>query len=163
MEIVIRATVIFWLLWLLLRAAGKRELAELTPFELIVLVVMGDLIQQGVTQEDMSLTGAGLAVATMMLWGLGLSYAAFRWSRARRILESLPAIVVSGGKIDQRMLRLQRLNDDEVLEAARTNGIRDLADVQYAILEADGKLSFIPYEDGAAGAQQGDDGPGIAG
>lgn len=143
MEIVVRATAIFWLLWLLLRAAGKRELAEMTPFELIVLVLMGDVIQQGVTQEDMSVTGAALAVSTMMLWTIALSYASFRWGRVARVLESAPAIVVRDGRLDDRMLRLQRLSADDVLDEARNAGIRSLREVRYAILESDGKLSFI--------------------
>lgn len=143
MELVIRATMMFWLLWVLLRAAGKRELSEMTPFELIVLVVMGDLIQQGVTQEDMSLTGAALAVSTMVMWAVALSYASFRWPRASRILESTPAIIVRDGRLDQRMLRLQRLRAEDVLDEARNVGIGTLDDVRFGILEADGKLSFI--------------------
>lgn len=143
MELVVRASVVFWMLWLLLRASGKRELAEMTPFELILLMVMGDLIQQGVTQEDMSVTGAALAVSTMMLWTIALSYATFRWPRAGRVLESTPAIVVRHGVIDHRMLRLHRLRHDDVLDEARNAGIADLFEVRFAILEADGKLSFI--------------------
>ena len=91
METIVRATITFWLLWFLLRAAGKRELAEMTPFELILLMVMGDLIQQAVTQEDMSVTGAAMAVSTMMLWALALSYVSFKSHRAAAVLESVPA------------------------------------------------------------------------
>ena len=143
MDVVIRATIVFWLLWFLLRAAGKRELAEMTPFELILLMVMGDLIQQGVTQEDMSVTGAAMSVSTMMLWSLALSYAAFRSRRAAGVLESRPAIVIRDGEIDDTMLRIQRLTVDELLEAARTQGIASIEHVRWAILESDGKLSFI--------------------
>lgn len=151
MEIVIRATVIFWLLWMLLRAAGKRELAEISPFELILLVVMGDLIQQGVTQEDMSVTGAALAVSTMLLWAIALSYVSYRWGSAARVLESAPAIVVRDGRVDERMLRLQRLTVDDVLDEARNAGIGHLGQVRYGILEADGKLSFIRADTTAPG------------
>ncbi len=149
MEIVIRATVVFWLLWTLLRAAGKRELAEMTPFELIVLVVMGDLIQQGVTQEDMSLTGAALAVTTMMLWATLLSYLGFRSARVGRLLESTPAIVIADGRFDDRMLALHRLTEEDVLDEARNAGIATLEQVRFGVLEADGKLSFIRRDDEA--------------
>lgn len=164
MELVVRASVVFWLLWWLLRASGKRELAEMTPFELILLMVMGDLIQQGVTQEDMSVTGAALAVSTMMLWTIALSYATFRWPRAGRVLESTPTIVVRDGAIDHRMLRIHRLRRDDLFDEARNAGIADLTDVRFAILEADGKLSFIRHrqpESPAESDARGDQGSGL--
>lgn len=148
MEIVIRATVIFWFLWVLLRASGKRELAEMTPFEMIVLVVMGDLIQQGVTQEDMSVTGAALSVGTIAVWTLGLSYLSFRSKKAAAVFESRPAILVSHGEIDHEMLRLQRLPIDDLLDEARMAGIGHVRDVEWAVLEADGKMSFIRRDGG---------------
>ena len=157
MEIVIRASAIFWLLWILLRAAGKRELAEITPFELILLIVMGDVIQQGVTQEDMSVTGAALAVSTMMLWALGLSYASFRSRRVGRALESAPAIVVQDGQLDHRMLRIQRLTCEEVLDEARNVGIASLDEVRFGILEADGKLSFVRVAPSPSDSEMGSD------
>jgi uncharacterized membrane protein YcaP (DUF421 family) len=142
-ELIVRATVVYWLLWLLLRVAGKRELAEMTPFELIVLMVMGDLIQQGVTQEDMSVTGAALSVTTIALWTIALSYATFRSRRLGELFESAPAIVVSDGTIDTAMLATHRLTIDDLLDEARNDGIERVADIKYAVLEADGKISFL--------------------
>ena len=144
MEIVIRASAVFWILWIMLRAAGKRELAEMTPFELIVLVVVGDLIQQGVTEEDMSVVGAALAVVTILLWALALSYTSFKSPRLRGVLESRPTVVVADGQVDHAMLSVERLTIDDLLDAARNAGIERIADVRWAILEADGKISFIP-------------------
>jgi len=143
MEIVIRASVIFWILWILLRATGKRELAEMTPFELIVLMVIGDLIQQGVTEEDMSITGASLAISTIVLWALLLSYVTFRSRRLRRVLESRPAIIVSRGEIDHEMLKIERLTLDDLMDEARNAGIASITDIEWAVLEADGKFSFL--------------------
>lgn len=148
MEIVVRATIVFWLLWAVLRAAGKRELSDLTPFELVVLMVLGDIIQQGVTEEDMSLTGAALAVSTMILWAVGFSYAGFRSPRLRRRLESAPTIVVRHGVIDQRALAVQRMTIDDLLDEVRVAGISRIADIDYAVLEADGKMSFLRRDDG---------------
>ncbi len=147
MELIVRASVIYWLLWFLLRVAGKRELAEMTPFELIVLMVMGDLIQQGVTQEDMSLTGAALGVTTIMVWTLALSYLNFRSSTLSEILDSGPAILVSHGTLDTDMLAINRLTVDDLLDEARNNGIHRVGDIEYAILEADGKISFLRERD----------------
>lgn len=152
MEVVIRATIVFWLLWALLRAAGKRELAEMTPFELILLMVFGDLIQQGVTEEDMSITGAALAVTTMMLWTLAFSYGSYRVPFLRRRLEASPSIIVRHGVVDREALAVQRLHVDDLLDEARLAGIADIAEVEFAVLESDGKMSFLRRrpESGAA-------------
>ncbi|MGH8884493.1 MAG: DUF421 domain-containing protein, partial [Egibacteraceae bacterium] len=83
MEIVIRASVIYFFLWLVARGTGKRELSQLTAFELILLVTIGDLVQQGVTQEDMSITGAMLAVGTFAFWTVTFSFLAWRFKGIR--------------------------------------------------------------------------------
>lgn len=143
MDVVIRASVIFWVLWILLRATGKRELAEMTPFELILLMVSGDLIQQGVNGEDQSATGAALAVSTMMLWAVALSYASFRSRYLRRGLEARATVLARDGVVDHRALAVQRMTFDELLVEARLAGIGDLRDVAIAVLESDGRMSFV--------------------
>ena len=143
MEIILRTSAIYLFLWLLTRGLGKRELGEMTAFELLLLVTMGDLIQQGATQEDMSVTGAMLAVGTLGMWILVASWVAFRWKGARRVVEGAPVVVVRNGKPIAPALRLERVTLDEVLEAARSQGISNLADVDLAILEPDGRFSFI--------------------
>lgn len=143
MEIVVRATVIFFFMWGLMRALGKRELTQMTAFELALLIVIGDLVQQGVTQEDMSLTGAMLAVGTIALWVLLFSYVGFRWSRTRSVLEGLPVVIIRDGRVQREALRIERLTLAEVTDAARQSGIEDLADVRVGIVEPDGKFSFL--------------------
>jgi uncharacterized membrane protein YcaP (DUF421 family) len=143
MEIVVRSTVIFFFLYLLTRLMGKRELAQLSAFELILLVTVGDLVQQGVTQEDMSLTGAMLAVGTIGLWILVFSYVSYRFTRVRPALEGIPVVVVRDGEILEESLHIERLTDDEVLSEAREQGIDDLSKVRVGILEPDGRFSFI--------------------
>jgi uncharacterized membrane protein YcaP (DUF421 family) len=143
MEIIVRATVIFFFLWALMRVTGRRELSQMTAFELVLLIVMGDLIQQGVTQEDMSITGAMLAVGTMAAWVLVTSFLGFRFPRTRPVLEGLPVVVVREGEVLQKALDLERVTLDELIEEARNNGIPDLADIELAVLEPDGKFSFL--------------------
>src|SRR5688572_17389760 len=126
MEIVVRASVIFFVLWAITRALGKRELSQLSAFELVLLVVMGDLVQQGVTQNDHSMTGAALAVGTITLWILALSYASFRSRRLAALLEGVPSVVMRDGELLDPVLRAQRLTLDEIHEAAREQGIEDL-------------------------------------
>ena len=143
MEIILRATLIYFFLWAVARGVGKRELSEMTAFELILLVVMGDLIQQGATQEDMSLTGAVLAVGTLAGWILVFSYLSWRFRGMRSTLEGVPVIVIRRGQTLDEVLSIERLTLDEIREAARNQGITDLAEVEIGVLEPDGKFSFL--------------------
>src|SRR3954454_23079782 len=146
MDIVIRAAVVFLFVWLVLRALGKRELGELTAFELVLLFVIGDLVQQSITQGDTSITAAVLAISTITLLILAQSYAVFRWARSRSLLEGPPIVVVLKGQVLEAAIRSQRMTEEDVQEAARSQGIADLRDVQVALVEADGKLSFVRYD-----------------
>jgi len=143
MELVIRATVIYFFLFLVARGVGKRELSQLTAFELILLVVMGDLVQQGMTQEDMSVTGAIVVISTLTFWIVVMSYVSFKLKGARTVLEGIPVVVVRNGKPIDEMMHLERLTRDELREAARNHGIADLGEVRMGVLEPDGKFSFL--------------------
>lgn len=148
MEIIVRATALYFFLWLLTRGLGKRELAEMTAFELLLLVTVGDLIQQGVTQEDMSVTGAMMAVGTIGVWILVFSYLGWRFRPARRLIEGVPVVVVKDGLPVEAALRLERVTLDELLESARNQGISNLRDVELAILEPSGNFSFLERRPG---------------
>lgn len=158
MDIVLRATVMFFILFLLIRLLGKRELGQMTPFEFVVLVVLGDLIQQGVTHNDFSLTGATLAICTFAFWALVLSWTAYLFPRAKDLLEGAPRVIVRDGKIVEENLRRDRLTRDEILSEMRLAGIGRMSDVAWAILEPQGKMSFIKKDDGTS-PQRDQDGP----
>ena len=143
MDIVIRAAIIFLFVFVLTRALGRRELSSLEPFDLILLVVTGDLIQQGVTQSDYSLTGALLAITTIGLLTVGLSFLSFRVRRLRPILEGEPLILLEDGEPIEANLRRQRISMEEIQAEARLAQIQDLGAVRWAVLETDGKISFI--------------------
>jgi uncharacterized membrane protein YcaP (DUF421 family) len=146
MEIVLRSAAVFVFLWFLTRIIGKKELAEISSFELVLLVVIGDLVQQGVTQEDMSVTGAILAVGTIALLVVSMSYVSFRWKRADRVVEGVPVVIVSDGRMVTESMDVERLTEDEVVSAAREQGIGDVADVRFGVLEPDGKFSFVRFD-----------------
>jgi uncharacterized membrane protein YcaP (DUF421 family) len=143
MDIALRATVIFLALYVLVRLMGKRELGQMTPFELIVLVVIGDLIQQGVTQNDFSLTGAIIAISTIAFLALLMSWASYLWPWAERVLEGEPRVIVREGEVLTGNLRRNRLTVSEIESEMRLAGIGSMAEVAWAILEPRGKISFI--------------------
>ena len=143
MDLAIRTFVIFWFIFLLTRIIGRRELSSLEPFDLILLIVLGDAIQQGLTQDDYSVTGAFIAVATIAAMQIGVSYLAYRFGRFRRVVEGEPIVIVQDGEIIERNMRRQRLTPDEVAEEARQQQIASLDEIQWAVLETSGQISFI--------------------
>ena len=143
MDIVTRAIVAFMFVFLITRLIGRRELSSFEPFDLILLVVLGDLIQQGVTQSDMSITGAVLAAGTFAVMVLAVSYTGFRFPRLQPLLEPQPLIVVQDGRVIEANLRKERMTVDELLAEARQQQIASLDDVRWAVLESNGKVSFL--------------------
>ena len=143
MEVVLRASITFAFLFLLTRGLKRRALADLAPFELILLTTVGDLVQQGVTEEDMSLTGSLLAVSTIGFWVAVLTYVSWRWGRARRVIEGDPLIILRDGEPVDAALKLEHLPLAEVREAARQEGIADLSTIRLAVLEPSGRISFL--------------------
>ena len=144
MDIVIRATVAFLFIYVLTRIIGRRELNSLEPFDLILLVMMGDLVQQGVTQNDFSVTGLMLAGGTVGFLAMTFSYVSFKVRRLRPLLDGEPIVLLQDGKPIERNLRRERLTVEEVAANARLQQIASLEDIQWAVLETNGQISFIP-------------------
>jgi uncharacterized membrane protein YcaP (DUF421 family) len=143
MDIVLRAIIIYLLVFVFTRALGRRELATLQPFDLILLVVIGDLIQSGVTQNDLSVTGVVIVVSTIGILQVGISYLGFRVRRLRPLLAGEPIVLVEKGKIIDRNMRRERLTLDDLAEKARISEIESLDEVKWAVLETNGDISFI--------------------
>jgi len=120
MDIIIRATIAFFFVFLLTRIVGRRELSSLEPFDLILLVMLGDLVQQGITQSDFSVTGLMLAAGTIALLVVLVSYLGFRFRRLRPILDGEPIVIVQHGEAIEANLRRERLTE-EWLMSGRTN------------------------------------------
>jgi uncharacterized membrane protein YcaP (DUF421 family) len=144
MDLAIRAVVIYVFIYTLTRIVGRRELSSLGPFDIILLVVIGDAVQQGLTQDDYSMTGAFIVVTVFALMQVLLSYLSFRFRRLRTVLEGEPIVIIQDGKPIERNLRRERLAVDEVMEQARlTAQISSMDEIQFAIVENSGAISFI--------------------
>ena len=157
MDIVFRAITLFLFVWLVTRAVGRRELSTLQPFDLILLIVLGDLIQQGVTQNDFSLTGATLAISTFAFWGLVLSWLSYLSPRAAKVLEGEPRVIIRHGELLQHSTRRDRLTRSEIESEMRLAGISSMDEVSWAVLEPNGKMSFIKRAEGAEPSRQTDE------
>ncbi len=148
MDLVLRAAVAFFFVLFLTRVVGRRELSSLEPFDLILLVVIGDLVQQGVTQNDFSLTGMMLVGGTIGLLAVVVSYGRFKAPFLRPVLDGEPLIVVQDGQPIRKNLDRNRITVDELRAAARRQGIGSLESVEWAVLETSGSLSFIERDRG---------------
>ena len=147
MDIVIRATVAYLFILFLMRVVGRRELSSMEPSDVILLVVIGDLVQNGVTQSDYSVTGIVLAAGTIGLLATLTAFVTFRWSRIRNVIEGEPVILVEDGKLIERNMKHERLTLEEVMEQARLQqGVESLGDVRWAVLETSGSISIVKKE-----------------
>jgi uncharacterized membrane protein YcaP (DUF421 family) len=142
-DIVLRAAIAYVFIIFLLRIIGRRELSTLAPSDLVLLVVMGDLVQNGVTQSDQSVTGVFLAVSTFALLTVAVSVATYKSRRAQTLIQGAPLILVQDGKPVEENLRSERLNIADVAEEARGQGIERLDEVKWCVLETSGTMSFI--------------------
>jgi uncharacterized membrane protein YcaP (DUF421 family) len=146
MDLVIRAAVGFLFVFFLTRVVGRRELSSLEPFDLIMLVMIGDLVQQGITQNDFSVTGMLLVGSTVALLTVAVSYTTFRFPRLRPLLEGEPVIVLQDGKPIDRNLRRNRITHEELAAAARQQQFGSLEEIRWAVLETGGQISFVPRD-----------------
>ena len=146
MDIAIRAVALYVFVFVLMRIVGRRELSNLQPFDLVLLIIIGDALQQGLTQSDYSVTGAMIAVGTFALLQVGTSYLNFRVRRTRPVLAGYPSVVVQDGKVIEDNLRRERITVEELAEEARVEQIASIEEIQWAVVETSGNISFIPKQ-----------------
>ena len=143
MDIVLRTIAVFAFLLVLTRIIGRRELSSLEPFDLILLIVLGDAVQQGLTQDDYSLTGAFLVIGTFAVLQVFVSWIGYRFPRARPVLDGEPIIIIEDGQLIEQNLKRERLTRGEIAEEARNQQIAHISEVRWGVLETTGKISFI--------------------
>jgi uncharacterized membrane protein YcaP (DUF421 family) len=144
MDLPIRATIIFFFIFLVTRVAGKRELSSMEPFDLILLVVIGDLVQQGITQSDYSVTGALIVISTITVLTVVLSYANYRLRSLRGMLEGKPVVLVENGQLIEHNMRRERITVEELESEGRLQQVTSIEDMRWAVLETSGRISVIP-------------------
>ena len=143
MDLVFRTAAVFTVIFLVTRLIGRRELNSLEPFDLILLVVVGDLVQQGVTQSDNSVTGTVIVIGTLVLCISLVEWVTWRFPRVRSKIDGEPVVLIEHGRTIERNLRRERLTVAELEAEARLQQIPALGDVRLAVLETNGQISFI--------------------
>jgi uncharacterized membrane protein YcaP (DUF421 family) len=147
MDSVLRAAAIYLVLMILFKVAGRRSLAELNTFDLVLLMVIGEATQQALLGDDFSLTNAVLVIVTLIAIDIGLSLLKQRSLWFSRVLDGGPTVVVEEGRVLHERLKRARVDEDDILEAARSSqGILEIKHIRFAILERNGKISVIPYD-----------------
>jgi uncharacterized membrane protein YcaP (DUF421 family) len=146
MDLAIRAVALFGFVYLLTRIIGRRELSSMEPFDLILLIVIGDAIQQGLTQDDYSVTGALIVIGTFAVLQILISYLSYRFPRLRPALDGEPMVVVQDGKAIEKNMKRERITLEEVMVEARLQQVASLDQIAWAVLETSGKISIIPKQ-----------------
>lgn len=155
MEIVVRAAVVYLFLWGVTRLVGRATVGELSTFQLILFITMGDMVQQAVTQQDYSVTAGLLAISVFTVLTMGLSWANARWPRVRSLTHGVPVVIVQEGRPLVDVIRRERLSLDDLKAAARQQGFESINDIRLGVLEANGQISFFAAgrSDGTSGAE----------
>lgn len=141
---VLRAVVVFASVLLLLRLSGKRQIGQMTPFDLVLLLVISNAVQNSMNGGDNSITAGLILAATLVAIDAGLGWLAFRSKTVDRLLEGKPVILIHGGKIDDQALANVQMSRADLQAALRANGHVSAAEIQFAILETTGRVSVIP-------------------
>ena len=145
MESVIRAAIVYVVLMLLFRVAGKRSLAEVTSFDLVLLLIISEASQQAMIDNDNSMTNALLLVSTLIGMNILLSVVTKRWKPLDRWIEDVPLVILRNGEPIRERMRKERIDESDILEAARASeGLERLDQIKFAILERTGHITIVP-------------------
>jgi len=148
-SIVLRTLIVYGAILIGLRLAGKRELGQMTPFDLVVILLIANAVQNSMVGPDTSVPGGLIAAAVLIAANYGVAQARERLPWLRGAIEGTPTLLIHDGKIVQEHLRKEGIDEDDVLMAIREHGIAGAADVQTAVLETDGSISVVPRQAGA--------------
>ena len=144
MDAVIRGLAIYFTLLVIIRLSGRRTLAQMTPFDLVIVLVISETTQQAMLGDDFSITNAIILILTLFTTDIALSYVKRWWPRTAHVIDGVPTVLVVDGRYDERALRGCRLDKEDVMEAARNQeGIERVSDIKFAILEVSGNISVI--------------------
>ncbi len=145
---VLRAVAIYVLVIVLIRVSGKRAVGQFTPFDLVLLILLGNAVQNGINGGDNSLTGAAIMATSLIALNYGVAWMTSRSARAERIVEGAPVVIARDGKLFEKVLRRELISCSDFEEALRMNNVEDVSEVELALLETNGSISVVPKNRG---------------
>jgi uncharacterized membrane protein YcaP (DUF421 family) len=147
MDAMLRGASVYIVLLIILRLSGRRTLGEMTPFDFVLLLIIAETTQQALLGDDFSVTNAFLLITTLVGIDILISLMKTRFDKFDRIIDGLPMVLVEHGRPLQERLKKSRLDEHDVLSAARRlQGLERMEQIKYAVLETDGGISIIPME-----------------
>lgn len=149
MDSVIRGAVIYLIMLVIIRISGRRTMAQATPFDFVLLLIVAETTQQALLGDDFSMTNAAVLIVTLFGIDIALSYVKRWFPRVAKVIDGKPTLIVSNGEIDQRALKKARMDVADILHAARSqHGLERMEQVKHAVLESDSGISIIPAQQG---------------
>lgn len=146
METVFRVIIIYFFVMFGLRVLGKREFGEMEPFDLVVLLLIPELVAQALVREDFSLINGLVGVSTLLMLVFLTSLVSYRFPPIGRVIASTPTVLVKHGYLLTKQMNRERVGPEEILEAMHQVGLHRMEEVQWAILETDGRITIVPWQ-----------------
>ncbi|MGB2869408.1 MAG: YetF domain-containing protein [Bacteroidota bacterium] len=147
LDIALRASIIYVVILIGLRLTGKREVGQMTPFDLVLLLLIANAVQNAMTGPDTSVTGGLVAAGTLLLLNRAVGYIVWRNKKVRRVVEGTPTVLIRSGKAVERNLMRERITEEELRQTMREHGILDISEVYLAVLEIDGAVSVLKNDE----------------
>ena len=144
-EIALRAAIIYLVVLVGIRLFGKREVGQMTPFDLVLLLLIANAVQNAMTGPDTSVTGGLVAAGTLLTLNLLITNIVYRYKKARHLLEGIPTLLIHSGKIIKKNLAKEKITPEALHQALREHGIEKIEDVKLAVLEIDGSISVLHF------------------
>ena len=149
MESVIRGAAIYLVLLLIMRLSGRRTMAQMTPFDFVLLLIIAETTQQALLGDDFSITNAILLILTLIVLDIGLSYVTTWMPALGKLIDGMPTVLIRDGEIDRRALHRSRMEESDILVSARQKqGVEKMSDIKHAVLEVDSGISVVPKKQG---------------
>jgi uncharacterized membrane protein YcaP (DUF421 family) len=147
LEIVVRTAVVYAVILIGIRLTGKREVGQMTPFDLALLLLISNAVQNAMTGPDTSVIGGVIAAVTLLVLNAGVTRIVWKYRKARKVIEGSPTLLVRNGKIIEEHLAKERITPESLSQALREHGVATLSDVSLAVLEIDGSMSILKKDD----------------
>jgi uncharacterized membrane protein YcaP (DUF421 family) len=144
---VVRGLIVYVFIFVILRISGKKQIGQMSPFDLVLLLIISNAVQNAMNAGDNSVTAGLILAGSLVLFNLGIEYLSYRSRGFERIVEGEAKVLIHNGKVNEKTMREEKITKNELDEALRKQGVAEVKEVRFAILESDGQISVIKKKD----------------